>query len=169
MVRHAQSTQNNNFISLQYLKQNVKDGVDFSQLIIVKLFFKVTLSFLICVARHAQITQNKKTDISLQYLKREVNDEVDFLHAGKNENLLQIDTMILMEMVKNFQSSQNSKFTMPVQYLKKEDRDEIDFWHADKYESGLQVDFNILGTKNWLQGDTMIVDKDDQVFSNYSK
>ena len=93
------------------------------------------------MARHAQITQNKKTDISLQYLKREVNDEVDFLHAGKNENLLQIDTMILMEMVKNFQSSQNSKFTMSVQYLKKEDRDEIDFWHADKYESGLQVDF----------------------------
>ena len=111
----------------------------------------------------------QKTDISPQYLKTEVNDEVDFLHAGKNENLLQIDTMILMEMVKNFQSSQNSKFTMSVQYLKKEDRDEIDFWHADKYESGLQVDFNILGTKNWLQGDTMIVDKDDEVFSNYLK
>ena len=30
-----------------------------------------------CVARHAQITQNKFA-ISLQYLKKEVNDEVDF-------------------------------------------------------------------------------------------
>ena len=67
-----------------------------------------------CVARHAQITQNKKFAISLQYLKKEVNDEVDFLHAGKHENLLQIDTMILMEMVKHFQSSQNSKFTISV-------------------------------------------------------
>ena len=81
-----------------------------------------------CVARHAQITQNRKFAISLQYLKRQVNDEVDFLHAGKHENLLQINTMILMEMVKYFQSSQNSKFTMSVQQLKKEVRDEVDFF-----------------------------------------
>ena len=80
-----------------------------------------------CVARHAQITQNKNFAIFLQYLKIEMNDEVDYFHAGKHENLLQIDTMILMEMVKHFQSSQNSKFTMSVQYLKKEVRDEVDF------------------------------------------
>ena len=71
-----------------------------------------------CVARHAQITQNKKFAISLQNLKREVNVEVDFLHAGKHKNLLQFDNMILMEMVKHFQSSQNGKFIMSVQYLK---------------------------------------------------
>ena len=63
-----------------------------------------------CVVRHAQITQNKKSAIPLQYLKKEVNEKVDFLHAGKHENLPQIDTMILMEIVKHFQSSQNSKF-----------------------------------------------------------
>ena len=92
MTRHAQSTQNNNFIiSLQYLKENVKDGVDFSLLIIVKRLFKVILSFLMCVARHAQITQNKKFAISLQYLKKEVNDKVDFLHAGKHQSGLQVD------------------------------------------------------------------------------
>ena len=72
-----------------------------------------------CVARHAQITQNRKFAISLQYLKRQVNDEVEFLHAGKHESLLQINTMILMEMVKYFENSQNSKFTMSVQRLKK--------------------------------------------------
>ena len=91
-----------------------------------------------CVARHAQITQNKKFAISLQYLKKEVNDEVDFLHAGKHENLLQIDTMILMEMVKHFQSSQNSKFTISRK---------VDFLHTDKHQSGLEVDFNTFGTK----------------------
>ena len=47
-----------------------------------------------CVARHAQITQNNKFAISLQYLKKEVSDEVDFLHADKHESCLQIDTMI---------------------------------------------------------------------------
>ena len=91
-----------------------------------------------CVARHAQITQNKKFAISLQYLKKEVNDKVDLLHAGKHENLIQIDTMILMEMVKHFQSSQNSKFTISRK---------VDFLHTDKHQSGLEVDFNTFGTK----------------------
>ena len=100
-----------------------------------------------CVARHAQITQNKMVDISLQYLKREVNGENDFQHAGKHGKLLQIDTMTLMEMVKHFQSPQNSQITMSVHYLKKGDRDEVAFLHTDKYQSGLQVDFNTLSTK----------------------
>ena len=130
-------------ISLQYLKENVKDGVYFSLLIIVKRFFKVILSFFMYAARHAQIPKT----ISLQYLKGEVNGEVEFLHAGKHENLLQIDIMVLMDMVKHFQSSQNSKFTISVQYLKKEDSDDVDFLHADKYRSVLQVDFNTLGIK----------------------
>ena len=47
--------------------------------------------FFMCVARHAQITQNKKFAISLQYLKKEVNDKVDFLHAGKHQSGLQVD------------------------------------------------------------------------------
>ena len=72
-----------------------------------------------CVASHAQITQNKKFAISLQYFKKELSDEVGFLHADKQESLLQIDTMILMGMVKHSQSSQNSKFAMSLQYLKK--------------------------------------------------
>ena len=117
-------------------------GVDFSLLIIVNRFFKVILSFLMCVARHAQITQNRKFAISLQYLKRQVNDEVDFLHAGKHENLLQINTMILMEMVKYFQSSQNSKFTMSVQYLKKEGRDKLIF----RMQISIKVAYKLIST-----------------------
>ena len=57
-------------------------------------FFKLILSFQVCVARHAQITQNNKLTISLQYFKKEVSDEVDFLHTDKHENFLQIDGMI---------------------------------------------------------------------------
>ena len=36
-----------------------------------------------CIARHAQSTQNNKFTISLQYLKKNVKDEVDFLPAEK--------------------------------------------------------------------------------------
>ena len=93
----------------------------------VKGFFKLMLSFQVCVASHVQITQNKKFAISLQYLKIEVSDEVDFLHSDKHESFSLIDTMILIGMVKHSQSSQNSKFAMSLQYLKKEVRDEAGF------------------------------------------
>ena len=43
-----------------------------------KDFFKLLFSFKVCVARHAQITQNDKFAISLQYVK-ELSDEVDIL------------------------------------------------------------------------------------------
>ena len=35
-----------------------------------------------CVARHAQVTQNNKFAISLQCLKKELSDDVDFLHVN---------------------------------------------------------------------------------------
>ena len=82
-------------MSLQYLKKEVTDEVDFFYMQKnIKDFFKVILSFSVCMAKHAQITQNNKFAISLQYLKKEVSDEVDFLHADKHESFLQIDTMI---------------------------------------------------------------------------
>ena len=100
-----------------------------------------------CVARHAQITQNKKFAISLQYLKKEVSGEVDFLHGDKHESFLQIDAMILMGMVKHSYSFQNSKFAISLQYNKKEVRDGVDFLLADKHQNFLQVDFNTLVIK----------------------
>ena len=63
----------------------------------IKDFFKLILSFSVCVAKHVQITQNNNFAISLQYLKTEVSDEVDFLHPDKHESFLQIDTIIFDE------------------------------------------------------------------------
>ena len=93
----------------------------------MEVFYKLILSFWVCVTKHLQSTQNKFA-ISLQYLKKDVSDENDFLHADKHKGLLQIDTMILMEVVRHSQNSQNSKFSMSLQYLKKKVRDEVDFW-----------------------------------------
>ena len=76
-----------------------------------------------CVARHAQNTQNNMFAISLQYLKKEMSVEVDFLHADKYESLLQIDSMILMGMFRDSQSSQNCKFAMSLEYFRKEVKD----------------------------------------------
>ena len=46
------------------------------------------VSLWVCVARHAQITQNTKFGISLQYLKDEVSDEVDFMHIDQHGSFL---------------------------------------------------------------------------------
>ena len=94
----------------------------------MEVFYKLILSFWVCVTKHAQSTQNNKFAIFLQYLKKDVSDEVDFLHADKHKGLLQTDTMILIELVTHSQNSQNSKFSMSLQYLKKKVRDEVDFW-----------------------------------------
>ena len=61
MVKYSQSTQGNKFaISLQYLKQEVRDGVHFLHTDNHQSFYKLVLSVLMEVARHVQSTQNKK-------------------------------------------------------------------------------------------------------------
>ena len=129
----------------------------------VKGFFKLLLSFYVCVIRHTQITQDSKFAVSLQYLKKELSDEVDFLHADKHEILLQIDSMILMGIVKHSQSSQNSMFTMSLCNISKNKLKmklvfcmEINIKVSEKFISTLWASF--------LQGFLH-----DQAFSNYSK
>ena len=145
IAKHARNTQSNKFtISLQHLKENVKDEVDFLPADKHQRFLQIdTIILGVC----GQILQNNKFAISLQYLKKKFNDEVDFLHADKHESLLQINIIILMGMVKHSQSSQNRKFAMSLRYLKNEVRDEVDFLHADIHQSFLQVDFITLGIK----------------------
>ena len=52
----------------------------------IKDLYKLTVIFLVVVARHAQNAQNRKFVISLQYLKKEGKHESDFLHADKISN-----------------------------------------------------------------------------------
>ena len=116
-------------------KHGVESGVKliFCLQINTNVFYKLLLSLWVCLARHAQTTQNNKFAISLQYLKKELSDEVDYLHGDKHESLLQIDSMILMGMVKHSQSSQNSIFAMSLEYLKKKVKDEVCLFHVDKH------------------------------------
>ena len=60
----------------------------------IKDFFKLILSFSVCVAKLAQTTQNNKFAISLQYLKKVVSDEIHFVHGDEHEIFLQVNTMI---------------------------------------------------------------------------
>ena len=65
--------------SLQYLKENVKDEVDFNCLQInIKGFFKLILSFQVLCGQTRPNYPNNKFAISLQCRKKEVSNEIDF-------------------------------------------------------------------------------------------
>ena len=51
----------------------------------IKVFYQLTVSFLLVLARYVQSTQNNKFVISLQYLRKEGKAEVDFLQADKRQ------------------------------------------------------------------------------------
>ena len=90
VTRHAQSTQNNQFaISLQYLKKDVSDELDFLHAYKHKGLLQIDTMTLMEICRHYQKSQNNEFSMSLQYFKKEVRDEVDFLH--KLQSFLQFD------------------------------------------------------------------------------
>ena len=104
MVKYSQSSQNSKLaVSLQYLKKEVRDEVDFLHsdkhqsflkgdfnTLGMKFFYKMILSLLMGMIYHSQSTQSNKPAISLQYLKREVRNEVHFLHADKHQNFYKL-------------------------------------------------------------------------------
>ena len=110
MVKHFQSSQNNQFVmSLQYLKREVRDEVDFlyadkhqSFLEIyfntlgVKSCYTVILSLLMGMIKHSQSALSNKFAISLKYLKKEVR-EVLFFHADAYQSFYKLALSILME------------------------------------------------------------------------
>ena len=86
MVKYSQVSQNNKFaMSLQYLKKEVRDELDFSHAdkhqsfpqvdfntLSIKVFYKMILSLLMGMIKHSQSAQSNKLSIALQYLKNEV-------------------------------------------------------------------------------------------------
>ena len=87
VVRHARVTQNNKFaISLQYLKKELSDEVDFLHADKHESLLQIDSMILMGMVKHSQSSQNRKFAMSLQYLKKEVKHEVDFLHAEKYQS-----------------------------------------------------------------------------------
>ena len=133
MTKNSQSSQNSKFaITLQYLKKEVRDEVDFlhadkreSFLQVdfntfdIKVSYTVIPSLLMGTIKHSQSTQSKKFVISLQYLKKEVTDGVHFLHAGKHQSFYELILSLMMEVAGDIHRTQNRKFVIFLQYLKK--------------------------------------------------
>ena len=85
--RHFQITQNNKFaISLQYVKKEVSDKVDFLLADKHGSFLQIDTMILMGMIKHSRSSQNSKSAISIEYLRKDVRDKVDFLHADKHQN-----------------------------------------------------------------------------------
>ena len=98
MFKHSQWSENSKFaMSLQYLKKNFRNNVDFLHAykhqsflqvnlntLLIKVSCKVKLSLLMGMIKHSQSTHSNKFVISFQYLKKEVRNGVRFLHPDKH-------------------------------------------------------------------------------------
>ena len=103
----------------------------FSMQINREVFYKLILSFWVCVVRYAQNTQNNKFAISLQYLKKEVNDEVYFWHADKHQVFYKLILSFLVSVTRHAQNTQSEKFAYLCNIPGKHG-DEVDFLPAKK-------------------------------------
>ena len=69
--RHAQITQNKKFaVSLQYLKKEVSDEVDFLLSDEHESLLQIDTMILMGMVKHSQSFQNSKFAMSLQYLEK---------------------------------------------------------------------------------------------------
>ena len=92
--------------------------VDFNTLDI-KVSYRVIISLLLGMIKHAQYTQSNKFSISLQYLKKEVTNGVYFLYADKHQSFYKLGLLLLMEVVRYIQSTKNRKLVIFLQYILK--------------------------------------------------
>ena len=91
----------------------------------IKILYKLVVSILLVIARHAQIIQNMKFAISWQYLKKEGRDEVDFFMQINIKLYCNLILIIFVGITRPAQITQNNKFVKSLKYFKKELRDEV--------------------------------------------
>ena len=109
----------------------------------MKVFYKLILSFLVSVARHAQSIQNNFAYLCNISIKA---------WGIKLIFCLQINIKVFYKMIVSFwaniarpsQSTQNNSFTISLQYVKENVKNEVDFLLADKRQRFIQSDTIIL-------------------------
>ena len=91
MTRHSQISQNNKFaLSLQYLKKEVNDEVNFLCVDRHESLIQIYSMILMGMVKYSQSSQNSKFAMFLQYLENEVRDAVDFLHADRLQSFYKL-------------------------------------------------------------------------------
>ena len=98
----------------------------FGMQISIKVFYKLILSFSVCVTRHTQITQDK-----FAYFCNISRKALDLLAVDKHKMLLQGNSITL--------GVPKVPKTISLQYLKESMKHEVDFLPADKVNKGTSL------------------------------
>ena len=116
----------------------------FAMQVNMEVFYKLILSFWVCVVTHAQSAKKRSLDISA-ISPKSIGDDVFFF-------CLQINTIVFYNMIVSLrvcvvwhaQSTQNIKFALSLQYFKEKIKDGGDILPADKRQRFLQINTIIL-------------------------
>ena len=127
------------------LKRNIPRKKGIMKLIFViqiniEVFYRLILSFCVCIAGLAQSIQNKKFAYLCNISRNTWAMKLLFLFADKYKSSRQVDSITLIvqsQVTRHAQITQNNKFTISLQYLTKEAGEEIDFLHAEEHEGFL--------------------------------
>ena len=123
VARHVQITLNNKFaISLQHLKKEVSDEVDFLHTGRHESLLQTDAMILMGMVKHSHSSQKKQVCNVFTISQKRVRDEVDFLHVDKHQSFLQVDfntlgikasckviLSLLLGIIKHSQSTQSNK------------------------------------------------------------
>ena len=116
----------------------------------IEVFFKLILSFWVCVARHARSVQNKKFAYLCNFSRKTWWMKLIFCLQIKMQVFYKVLVSLWFSEAKHAQSTQDNKSAIFCNISRKM-KDEIDFLPADNRQRFLQNDTIILGvcmTKN---------------------
>ena len=122
------------WIGLRYNISRKKQIMEFFCMHInTEVFYKLILSFWVCVSRHAQSSQNKIFTYLCNSPKK-VGNEVNFLATNKYQDFqfnFQLITSLWVCVTCHSQSTLNNKFAISLQYLKENVKGETDVLPVD--------------------------------------
>ena len=95
-----------------------------------EVFFKLILPFWVCVARHAQGTQNKKF-ACLCIISRKMGMKLIICLQINMKCFYKLIVSLWVYLARHGRKSQNNKFAISLQYIKESVMDEVDFFPAD--------------------------------------
>ena len=109
-----------------------------------------------CVARHAQNSQNKEFAYLCNISRKTWGMKLIFCLHINTKVFYKLIVSLNLCLARHVQGTQNNKFAISLQYFKENVKDEVDFLPADKHESFSQID-------------AIILDWDGQAFPKFPK
>ena len=107
----------------------------------IEVFYKLILSFWVCIDRHAQSTQNKKFAYLCNISRKTWGMKLIFC-LWRNTKVFY--RLIASPWVCRVRHAQSNKFAISLQYLKENVEDELDLLPTDKRQRFLEIAIIIL-------------------------